>query len=105
MSDYGRAYSKGYAAGQKRGYRFMHRLLAEAKRLRERAEHSERNQGLGQCQNCRYWEREDECKWGYCKPPKHELEAPWFVLAETQHGELITTHENFGCVLFYTKNA
>lgn len=98
--DYKRGYSKGYAAGLRRGNRFVRRLLAEAKRLRERAEHSEHQRGLGCCRDCRAWQRNHECHWGYCSPPERVIEEPWFGLAESQNGEEITTHENFGCVRF-----
>jgi hypothetical protein len=88
----------------RRGYRFMSRLLNAGKELRERAERAERHMGMGACRDCALWERERECQWGYCHMENQgDLETPWMGLAERTDGQMITTHQNFGCVRFRPK--
>ena len=101
-SDYARFYSKGYNAGRRRALRFMDTILAEAKRLRERAQRAEAAQGLGSCQNCAHWARNEGCYWGHCLQPRSRtVETPWF---REDRASSIVTQENFGCVLFVDRS-
>lgn len=102
-TDYQRGYTKGYNTGSNTGARKL--VESRERHLRElddaiaRAEQAERAQGLGQCQNCRLWRRNESCKWGFCAAEGHGV---WTNRANVwiRSDQPITTSESFGCVLW-----
>lgn len=104
------AYGRGYAAGARRSDREVAAMREEAKRTAERAELAEKAQGIGHCEECRYWVRGGDgpnasaCAWGVCTVPRG-IGTPWGVWASADHPLVggpgnITTTPRFGCVMF-----
>jgi hypothetical protein len=98
-TEYKRGYANGYNAGRKRAYRYLDRIVAIARELRERAERAEIGLGFGTCSDCQHWKRHhDKAKWGPCAMGKMgvDWERPW----ANAEGKGIDTSEAFGCVRF-----
>lgn len=65
--DYKRGYSKGYTTGTTRSDKRLADMHDQQKRLAERVERAEKQQGLGHCEDCAHWTKGcDTCAWGYC---------------------------------------
>lgn len=107
-----RAYARGYNAGTK-----IREASREADRqvmtsLIERAQRAEAAAGLGCCANCQHWQRESvRTKWGECHSRNLKGNKPWpwpwfrlDVDMPTKQLPLPFTSEDFGCVLFMSRN-
>jgi hypothetical protein len=99
-----RAYNRGYGAGarnaEKKVLRAHHALLE----MQERAERAEASLGLGRCDACCHWKREqhaaNECRWGWCTLSEQNVGVDWPWRGTPN--QKIATKENFGCIRFKT---
>lgn len=104
--DYERGYSKGYNTGKTSADKRLVEMHDQGKRLAERVERAEKQQGVGHCEDCSHWTRAcPTCAWGYCDAARiKHAGTPWgtWIRAEGpnhEDGRVMTT-PRFGCVLF-----
>ncbi len=111
--DYQRGYSKGYNTGKRSADALLADERARAEQAVQRSERAEKEQGLGHCEDCKYWRRGDRpangwssCTWGICDAPR-AAGTPWGAWAcldtEIRDAKIQTT-PRFGCVIFMMSN-
>ncbi|MBI4695515.1 MAG: high-potential iron-sulfur protein [Gammaproteobacteria bacterium] len=98
--DYGRGYSKGYAAGRKRSDKELNYLRNAARLASARAYRAEKAEPYGHCEDCGFWMRGiDRIAWGTCTVHAQPKVAG-DLWESSRDGKPITTSRKFGCLLF-----
>lgn len=98
-----RAYQRGYNAGRKRRLDWSFKLLAVARRIRDRLTDTNPDRS---CQTCDRWTRGGATyQWGMCRADfEWDVEPRMWIDSRAPDLAEITTSEDFGCVSWLPRN-
>lgn len=103
-SEYKRGYGRGYNTSIRRVQEIRRKYSAAFQRLRDLT-----SSGYGNCEQCSFWRREVNCKWGFCDMTRANEQhpdwpAPWAHIDCWKPAcggpSRLCTHAQFGCVNF-----